>query len=36
MATEVGLHQERDIDEMSEDAREVCNTTFWGAFMLDQ
>jgi hypothetical protein len=36
MAVEMGLHEERCIDEMSEDIREVRNTTFWGAFMLDQ
>jgi hypothetical protein len=36
IAVEMGLHQERDIEEMSEDTREVRNTAFWGTFMLDQ
>jgi hypothetical protein len=35
IATEMGLHR-TDIDELSEDTREVRSTTFWGAFMLDQ
>lgn len=36
IAIEMGLHQEKGIDEMSEDTREVRSTTFWGSFMLDQ
>jgi hypothetical protein len=36
MAVEMGLHEERAVDEMSEAAREVRNATFWGAYILDQ
>lgn len=36
MAVEVGLHLDGDPDEIADDTREVRNTTFWGAFMLDQ
>jgi hypothetical protein len=28
-------YQETGVDKMSEDNREVHNTAFWGAFMLD-
>ena len=36
MAVEVGLHQDGESSDMPDDMREVRNTTFWGAFMLDQ
>jgi hypothetical protein len=36
MAVEVGLHLDGDPDELPDDTREVRNTTFWGALMLDQ
>jgi ATP/maltotriose-dependent transcriptional regulator MalT len=36
MALEEGLHRESGAYEMSEDIRQVHNTAFWGAFMLDQ
>jgi hypothetical protein len=36
IATEMGLHQEKGTEKMSQDTCEVRNTTFWGAFMLDQ
>lgn len=36
LAVEVGLHLDGDMDEVPDDVREVRNTTFWGAFMLDQ
>lgn len=35
MAIEMGLHRDSSTDE-TKDYREVCNVTFWGAFMLDQ
>ena len=35
MAVEMGLHQDNSTDE-TKNFREVCNITFWGAFMLDQ
>jgi hypothetical protein len=36
MAVEEGLHQDLDSHEIPDDVREVRNTTFWGAFTLDQ
>jgi hypothetical protein len=36
MAVEVGLHRESDLGDMPDDVRELRNTTFWGAYMLDQ
>jgi hypothetical protein len=36
MAVETGLHQDSTSTEIPGDTLEVHNTTFWGAFMLDQ
>jgi hypothetical protein len=36
MAVEVGLHQENISADILDDACEVWNATYWGAFMLDQ
>jgi hypothetical protein len=36
IAMEMGLHHENSTADMSRDLCEVRNTTFWGAFMLDQ
>lgn len=36
MAVEMGLHQDNDTSDPRNGMQEARNTTFWGAFMLDQ